>query len=224
MTSDVSVTAELGVQGKGQQEESASNQGASEERLHRTRGLLAVGGLLAELLAFGAGEAVYHLIPAGSVTQHALGLTKVTPTLATESVAAARNGALAFGVLGLFLGGCLGLAGGLARRSSFAVAAGGLGSALGFAAGAGGSLALLPFCIASRFRYLDNDLVISFVMHGAIWGLVRYGRTGLRGGSRGAAALDSSPDRRLRRCPGRSRRLRSDRSLSPGQRPTTRSH
>ena len=212
MTSDGSVTPELPGQGKGQQGESASGRGASEERLGRTRGLLAVGGLLAGVLAFGVGEAVYDLVPAGSVTQHALGLTKVTPTVATETVAAARNGALAFGVLGLFLGGCLGLAGGLARRSSFAVAAGGLGSVLGFAAGVGASLALLPFCIASRFRYPDNDLVISFLMHGAIWGLVgRSGRTGLRGRSRGTAALGSSPDRRLRRCPGRGGRLRSDR-------------
>jgi hypothetical protein len=172
MTSDVSVTLELRVQGQEQQGESASCQGASEERLGRTRGLLAVGGLLAGLLAFGVGEAVYDLVPAKSVTQHALGLTKVSPTVATETVAAARNGALAFGVLGLFLGGCLGLAGGLARRSSFAVAAGGLGSVLGFAAGVGASLALLPFCIASRIRYPDNELVISFLMHGAIWGLL----------------------------------------------------
>jgi hypothetical protein len=172
MTSHASVTSELRGQGKGQQGESASNRGASDERLGWTRGLLAVGGLLAGLLAFGVGEAVYDLIPAKSVTQHALGLTKVNPTVATETVAAARNGALAFGVLGLFLGGCLGLAGGLARRSSFAVAAGGLGSVLGFAAGVGASLALLPFCMASRIRYPDNELVISFLMHGAIWGLL----------------------------------------------------
>ena len=172
MTSDGFVTPELAGQGQGQQGESASSRGASEERLGRTRGLLAVGGLLAGLLAFGVGEAVYDLIPAASMTQHALGLTRVTPTLATEIVAAVRNGALAFGVLGLFLGGCLGLAGGLARRSWFAVAAGGLGSVLGFAAGVGASLALLPFCIASRIRYPDNELVISFLMHGAIWGLL----------------------------------------------------
>ena len=87
-------------------------------------------------------------------------------------MAAARNGALAFGVVGPFLGGCLGLAGGLARRSSFAVAAGGLGSVLGFAAGVGASLALLPFCIAARIRYPDNELVISFLMHGGIWASV----------------------------------------------------
>jgi hypothetical protein len=172
MTREGSVAPELRGQGRGQGGESASGRGASEERLGRTRGLLAVGGLLAGLLAFGVGEAVYDLIPAKSVTQHALGLTKVSPTVATETVAAARNSALAFGVLGLFLGGCLGLAGGLARRSSFAVAAGGLGSVLGFAAGIGASLALLPVCIASRIRYPDNELVISFLMHGAIWGLL----------------------------------------------------
>ena len=172
MTSDVSVMPEIAVDGQEQQGESTSRREASEARLGRTRGLLAVAGLLAGSLAFVVGEAVYELIPPGTVTQHALGLTKVSPSVATETVAAARNGALAFGVLGLFLGGCLGLAGGLARRSSFAVAAGGLGSVLGFAAGVGASLVLLPFCIASRFRYPDNDLVISFLMHGAIWGVL----------------------------------------------------
>jgi hypothetical protein len=167
------VTSELRGHGQEQPGESASGRGASEEdRLGRARGLLAVSGLLAGLLAFGVGEAVYDLIPAGNVTQHALGLTKVSPTVATELVAATRNGALAFGVLGLFLGGSFGLAGGLARQSSIGAAAGGLGSILGFAAGASASLALLPFCISFRFRYPDNDLAISFLMHGAIWGLL----------------------------------------------------
>ncbi|MDR3632937.1 MAG: hypothetical protein P4L84_03820 [Isosphaeraceae bacterium] len=172
MTSHVSVAPELPGGEKEQREDQAPGRGASRERLGRARGLLAVGGLLAGVLAFGVGEALYDLIPAAAVTQTALGLTRLTPTVATENAAQARNGALAFGVLGLFLGGCLGLAGGLARRSSFAVAAGGSGSVLGFAAGVGASLALLPFCIASRIRYPDNDLLISFVMHGAIWGLV----------------------------------------------------
>jgi hypothetical protein len=172
MTSNVSVMLEPAGQEKGQQGESASSRPASEERLGRTRRLLAVAGLVAGLLAFGVGEAIYKLIPAALVTQHALQLTKVTSTVATESVAATRNGALAFGVLGLFLGGCLGLAGGLARRSSFAVTAGGVGSVLGFAVGAGASLALLPLCISSKIRYPDSDLVITFLMHGAIWGLL----------------------------------------------------
>jgi len=173
MTSDVSVMPELAAQEKGQPGEFASSRRASEERLGRTRGLLMVAGLLAGLLAFGVGEAVYKLIPAALVTQHALQLVKVTSTVATENVAAARNGAVAFGVLGLFLGGCLGLAGGLARRSSpSAVRAGGLASVLGFAAGAGASLALLPVCLVSRIRYHDSDLAISFLTHGAIWGLL----------------------------------------------------
>jgi hypothetical protein len=172
MTSDVSVMPEIAVDAQEEQRESTSGREASEARLGRTRGLLAVAGLLAGALAFGVGEAVYELIPAGTVTQHALGLTKVSSSVATETVAAARNGALAFGVLGLFLGGSLGLAGGLARRSSIGAAAGGLGAVLGFTAGAGASLTLLPFCIASRIRYPENELVISFLMHGAIWGLL----------------------------------------------------
>jgi hypothetical protein len=125
------------------------------------------------LLAFGVGEAVYKLIPAAMVTQHALQLVKVTPTVATENVATARNGAVAFGMLGLFLGGCLGLAGGLARRSNAsALTAGGLGAVLGLAAGAGASFALLQVSMVSRIRYHDSDLLIAFLTHGAIWGLL----------------------------------------------------
>jgi hypothetical protein len=112
MTTDVSATLAIRGPGKGQRGESAAGRGVSEERLGSTRGLLALGGLLAGLLAFGVGEAVHDLIPAASMTQHALGLTRVTPTFATETVAAARNGALAFGVLGLFLGGPSGWPGG----------------------------------------------------------------------------------------------------------------
>lgn len=162
------MTPALRAEGTDEHEKSALSGRASQESLRRARGLLAVGGLLAGVLAFVVGEAVYELIPAAAVTQTALGLTRVTPTVATENVARVRNSALAFGVLGLFLGGCRGLA----RRSSFAATAGVLGSVLGFAGGATASLALLPCFIVSRLRYPDNDLLISFVMHGAIWGLV----------------------------------------------------
>ena len=55
-----------------------------------------------------------------------------------------RNGALAFGVLGLCLGGGLGIAGGLSQASAAAAASAGLlGSILGAAWAAGVSFATL---------------------------------------------------------------------------------
>jgi hypothetical protein len=97
-------------------------------------------------------------------------------TPATESVAAVRNGALTFGVLGLCLGGALGIAGGLAQRSPIATTRGGLlGAILGLALGAGLSLALLPWSLRLQNRYSDDELIvllISLVMHALIWGLV----------------------------------------------------
>jgi hypothetical protein len=158
---------------RGPQVAPAPNRVGCEKRLGWARGLLAVGGVLAGLLAFGIGEAVYELIPAENVRQELMGRTKVSPTVATENVAASQNGALAFGVLGVCLGGCLGLAGGLARRSASAsIAVGGLGSVLGLATGVCAALALLPFFINSRIRYPDYELALSLVMHGLIWGLL----------------------------------------------------
>jgi len=115
-----------------------------------------------------------------------LGLTRVDPyPLATENLAqVAQMAPLAFGVLGLFLGG-MPRAGWWA--GSTIVVRGSRpedwGSILGFAAGAGvffGVPAVLSHLSDSGTP--DNDLLISFTMHGAIWGPAgRSGWTGLRG-------------------------------------------
>jgi hypothetical protein len=142
-------------------------------RHSRARKLVAAGGLLAGLLAFGVGEAIYNVIPAGRVLQtiRMSNIDVMVPTQETENVAAARNAALTFGLLGACLGGGMGMAGGLARRSTSATAAAGaLGAALASALGVGISLALLPYCLQAQLDHTDNDLIIALVMHTLIWG------------------------------------------------------
>ncbi|HZW30256.1 MAG TPA: hypothetical protein VFF52_06070 [Isosphaeraceae bacterium] len=97
-------------------------------------------------------------------------MTSVTPE--TQAVADLRNAALTFGVLGFCLGGCLGIAGGLARPSRAAlVTAGLLGSILGPALAAGVTLAWLPSFLWARITYSDYELIISLAIHGLPWGL-----------------------------------------------------
>ena len=140
--------------------------------LNRARWLAALAGVLAGLIAFGLGEATYKWIPAKIVAIPTMGTIVYAPTAATEAVAAARNGTIAFGILGLCLGGCLGIAGGLARRAPAAtVTAGLLGSILGAALGAGVSLPLLPRLMNARIMHSDYEIMISLIMHGLPWGL-----------------------------------------------------
>lgn len=144
----------------------------------QVRWLVLLGALLAGLAAFFIGELVYKIIPVQKVLQSVMMTTAkvLAPTPATEATAAARNGAISFGVLGLCLGGALGIAGGLARRSPRAATRGGLlGIILGLALGAGLSLGLLPWFLSEQNRYGDDDLIvlfISLVMHAVIWGLL----------------------------------------------------
>jgi len=145
---------------------------------NRAQWLVVLAALLAGLVTFGIGEMIYKIIPAEKVLQSVLmtNAKVMLPTQATENVAAARNGALAFGLLGLCLGGALGIAGGLARRSTLAATRGGLlGAVLGLALGVGLSLGLLPLCLRQQNRYSDDDLIVlivSLVMHALIWGLL----------------------------------------------------
>ena len=140
--------------------------------LKRARWLAALAGVLAGLISFGVGEAIYKLIPAQLMRVPASGGFVIAPTAATQAVADTRNAALAFGVLGSSLGGCLGIAGGLARRSGFgSIAAGLFGAMLGAALPAGISMAsIIPFANA-QIHYSEYDLFISMAMHGLIWGL-----------------------------------------------------
>src|SRR5262245_38814655 len=94
--------------------------------LDRTRRLVMLAGVLAGLIAFGVGEATYKLIPGKIVAIPTMGTIVYAPTAATQAVADVRNAALAYGVLGFCLGGCLGIAGGLARRQPAATVTAGL--------------------------------------------------------------------------------------------------
>lgn len=143
-----------------------------ENRLVVARWLLVMGGLLAGLTAFGVGEAIYQLIPAERVTFNTMGTMVTATTAATQSVADVLNGMLAFGVLSACLGGFLGIAGGLVRRSAAAtVGAALLGSTLGAALTAAISIAILKRCMDAQVAYSDYEIIISMVMHGVIWGL-----------------------------------------------------
>jgi hypothetical protein len=143
------------------------------DRLTRARRLLATAGVLAGLLAFGVGEAIYELIPAEIGTVRTMGNIIAAPTPETISTAEIRNGALTFGAFGMCLGACLGIAGGRTRRSASAtVLAGCLGSALGLTAGVGVSLVSLPFFLKIQPDHLEYEVIISVFMHASVWGSI----------------------------------------------------
>ena len=142
-------------------------------RVSRARKLVLTAGLLSGLISFGIGEAIYNLIPPQRVPQkiRMSNIEVLLPSHHTENAAAAKNAALAFGLLGTCLGGLLGMAGGLARQSKSAtVTAGLLGAALAAALGAGVSLALLPYGLQAQLDHTDNDLAIALAMHCLSWG------------------------------------------------------
>ena len=150
--------------------EQASDDKASNSLKRATR-WVALAGLVAGLVAFGLGEAVYGLIPTGTEGVNTMGLILQLPTQRTTSLADTRNAALAFGLLGACLGGLFGLAGGLARWSASAMATAGLlGTILGLACGAALSFAVLPLFFRTAPIYPDYDLIFSMLMHGSIWG------------------------------------------------------
>lgn len=88
-------------------------------------------------------------------------------------MAAVKNAALAFGLLGSLLGGLLGLAGGMIRPSLRAGMVAGLaGAILGLAAGAGASLGVLPVYnrILTRAEGNDAEILWAIAALGAVWG------------------------------------------------------
>ncbi len=128
--------------------------------------------MVAGLASFGLGEATYKFIPPERVMLNTMGTIAPAVTGATQLVANARNAALAFGLLGACLAGCLGIAGGLARRSRFGIlAAGLLGATIGAALPASVSLISIKYLPYAQFHYPDYELIISMLMHGSIWGL-----------------------------------------------------
>jgi hypothetical protein len=137
--------------------------------------LAMLGALLAGLVAFGAGEAAYDLFVPEEVMQRDTMSRRqlLHPTAETITMAAAKNASLAFGALGLCLGGFLGAAGGLARRSiAAAVTAGVSGAALGAVVAAGVSHAAIPSLIKAQYANRDQELLIAILMHALVCGLV----------------------------------------------------
>jgi hypothetical protein len=172
--------------------ERAATREEARSRVRLARRLALLGGVLAGLASFAVGEATYKIVPAAMSTQIDPMSNRVMPfpTVASLNMAAAKNASLAFGALGFCLGGLLGVAGGLARRSTTAALTGGLlGLVLGALLGAGVSRALLPFSLKAQVDYPDNELIVSLMMHGLIWGLV--------GASAGLAFAVGLGDRRL---------------------------
>ncbi len=156
----------------------------------RTAWLLVLGGLLSGLLAFGLGEPLYKVIPPELVPRDLMGNKILIPSQETQGVAATKNAALAFGVLGLCLAGSLGVVGGLARRPASSSARGGLvGAVLGLVLGAGATIGVLPFAIRARLDYPENELILSLASHALIWGLL--------GASAGLAFAVGLGERRL---------------------------
>jgi hypothetical protein len=132
------------------------------------------GGILAGLVSFAGGEAIYQMIPAKLVwVELPFGGKTMGVSSETAMVADTKNAALAFGVLGACLGGFLGMAGGLARRSALGTIAAGLaGVILGGGLGAGVSHAVLPYFLKTMDEAQRYDLLFRVEMHSAIWGLL----------------------------------------------------
>jgi hypothetical protein len=145
----------------------------TESRAYRTGWLVILAGLISGLLAFGLGELLYRHIQPARVPRDLMGTTIMVPTPETEAVAATKNGALAFGLLGLCLGASLGMAGGVARGSaSFAVWGALFGALLSLPLGAGASLGLLPIFQDAQMDYPDHDLILALTEHSLVWGLL----------------------------------------------------
>jgi hypothetical protein len=134
------------------------------------RTLIMVSGIVAGLAAFAIGEATSELVPPDNVKFDFFGAERAQQTRDTPRVVT-RMAALAFGVLGVSLGGCLGIAGALARRSASGCVSGGLvGAVVGGLFGAVGAFSLLPLSMEMRIQHPNNDLVVGILLHSMIWG------------------------------------------------------
>jgi hypothetical protein len=172
--------------------EPAMVQEATDKELRRARWLVAIGGVLAGLIAFGIGEAVHDIIPVKLVLQDVMmtGKQAMLPSLETENAAMAQNAALTFGLLGVCLGASLGIAGGLARQAvRRAVTAGLGGAAISSALAAALCLAVLPRTLQAQFDYSDYDVLIALFTYSFIFGLL--------GALAGASFVIGLGDRRL---------------------------
>jgi hypothetical protein len=109
--------------------------------------LPAIGAaVVAGLLSWGLGEAVYDFYRPAKTKTNISGTINLVPSATGLAASELKNSALAFGSLGGSLGACLGFAGGLSRRSLRGAAlAAALGLVLGSLAGVASCLGLVPF-------------------------------------------------------------------------------
>jgi hypothetical protein len=135
--------------------------------------LLLLAGILAGGVSTVLGEATLEFFLPELKLQERQGNRMMLPTPETSIRASLKNATLANAELGAALGLALGLAGGLARRSvQAAVAIAVCGLALGGVLGIVTSLGLVTlFYFAQQFTVtLEQDLIVSLVVHAGIWG------------------------------------------------------
>jgi hypothetical protein len=135
---------------------------------------LALGaGVLAGLVSWLGGEACRDLIKPPRHAVNSKGLVLKLTDRREGAAADAKNAGLAFVILGAALGGGLGVAGGLVRRSARVASWAGLvGLVTGAAAAGGMSLVLLPAYNAYQQRHPDEafrDLVLPLLVHAGVW-------------------------------------------------------
>jgi hypothetical protein len=135
--------------------------------------MLILTGLAAGLAAFAAGEMLFQTFRPLLTPQELMGNRIMVATFETNTVAAAKNSALAFGALGAILGASLGGLGGyLGRSTRSSIMAAVLGLIVGAVVGAILPLALVKWSVESATYYFEYDLLISMALHCVIWGAI----------------------------------------------------
>jgi uncharacterized membrane protein required for colicin V production len=142
-------------------------------------------GLVAGVLVALIGEWTHRAVVPPFVTTYPMGVRVDIVPRPEEVSAGIKNSMLTFGVMGAILGGLLGVAGGLARRSTrSALIAGAIGLVLAGAAGALTSWGLVP----KFYTYEDqvqeqigSAVVVPMLIHMGIWGSLG-GLSGLAAG------------------------------------------
>ncbi len=147
--------------------------GRSSSKEFNPHELAVLAGLVAGLLGFGLGEMSYETFPPQRVPHNIQGSTVLLPSLETQLIATTKTSALVFGEFGAMLGLCLGLAGGLARRSAGAAGVAGLlGMAAGAIVGALVSFGVVPLFFAAFHQAETRKLELALLMHGLIAGVL----------------------------------------------------
>jgi hypothetical protein len=134
--------------------------------------LALAAGIGAGLIAWLIGEPVVEFFKPVTRKVVSYGMTNQLPTAESLAATEIRNAALAFAILGGVLGLALGLAGGMVRGNGrAALIAAGAGLVLGALAGVTTSYLLVPV-FRARFDMVSQDLTVSLLTQGGIWGAV----------------------------------------------------